>query len=178
LTYDQGGHRWVEFHQRSSLNGTYKEAWDVGAAGYIDRSRHKDPEHPDRIVSPWGACIDEIERELNIPREDLLYRDHYSFFGIGMNWYLKSPTMQTDLLGVCHCEIAPDPGRAVRSDRVLHFDRCVLEPFAIANFIEEKHYWVPTAVVTLVLALHSSGTEWSTIEAAFSRLAGQLKFDP
>jgi nucleoside phosphorylase len=178
LTYERDGQRWIEFHQRSPLNGTYKEAWDVGAAGYMDRSRHKDPEHPERLVSPWGACIDEITRELNIPSEDLPYRDHYSFFGVGMNWCQSKPTMQTDLLGVCQCVIAPDPTRAVRSDRVLGFDRCVLEPFALANFVEEKHYWVPTAVLALVLTLHSAGAEWSTIKAAFSRLAGKLKFDP
>jgi hypothetical protein len=174
VTYEEQRTHWVEFHQRSKLNGTYREAWDVGAAGYIDRSSHKDPEHPERIVSAWGACIDEIRKELNISESNLPYRDHYSFFAVGMN----VPTGQTDLLGMCQCVVAPDPGRPVRSDRVSEFARCRLEPYALANFIEEKKYWVPTAVVTLVCALEAMGTERGTIEKAFSRLAGKLNFDP
>ena len=46
LVYEMDGHLWVECHQRKGgANATYKDAWDVSAAGYIDpcNEEHLDP---------------------------------------------------------------------------------------------------------------------------------------
>jgi len=99
------GKRVVEFHLRKGgANATYGDSWDVGAAGYIDPKRHRDPEWIERI-SPWQAAMYELSEELRIPSHELPYREHYYFFGVGRNW----PTGQVDLLGMCDGHFAPDP---------------------------------------------------------------------
>lgn len=149
-----------------------KDAWDVGAAGYIDQEDHIDLEYPERI-SPWRASAAEIEQELNIKEWDLQNREHYQFFGVGRN----EPTGQLDILGVCQLANEPHPGRA-KKPRVLCYDRCLLTPESVANFVLEKKYWVPTALLTLVLVLQAEKFETSRIEAAFARCAGKVKLDP
>jgi nucleoside phosphorylase len=173
LTFERDGQPWVEFQRRSKANFTYKQAWDVTAAGYIDRERHKDDDKPERI-SPWVACREEIHEEAGISRADLQYREEFYFFGIGMN----EPTGQLDILGTCKLNAPPEPNRPTSSDKVMGYDRCVLEPFEIARFLEDKVYWVPTAVVTLVLVLESYGFERQSIENAFSRLQDRLYLEP
>jgi nucleoside phosphorylase len=173
LTFQHGGQRWVEFQQRSAANYTYKEAWDVTAAGYIDREKHRDPDKPE-LISPWIACREEISEEAGLSGAGLQYREDYFFFGIGMN----EPTGQLDILGTSEMNIPPDPDRPISSGKVKRYDRCVLEPFVIARFLESKVYWVPTAVLTLALVLEAHGFDLQTIKNAFSRLHGKLRFEP
>lgn len=173
LTFQQDGQRWIEFQQRSKENFTYKEAWDVTAAGYIDRRKHKDPDRPENI-SPWAACREEIYEETGISRAALRYREDYYFFGVGMN----EPTGQLDILGTCEINSPPDPKRPISSYKVKRYDRCILEPYEIARFLESKVYWVPTAVVTLVLVLEAYRFDRQTIENAFSRLHDKLYLEP
>ena len=81
FVYERKGEKWIEFHQRKGgPNATYKNAWDVSAAGYVDPSRHGDPDDRER-VSPWVACAYELAEELGIPSFELPHRDHYQFFG-------------------------------------------------------------------------------------------------
>jgi len=173
VTFERDGQHWLEFQQRSDKNFTYREAWDVTAAGYIDREKHKDPDDPQRL-SPWVASKEEIHEEAGISRADLRYRDAFCFFGVGMN----VPTGQLDILGTCKVNAPPDPDRPTISRKVKGYDRCVLEPFEIARFLESKVYWVPTALVTLVLVLEMYGFERQAIENAFSRLHDRLFLEP
>ncbi len=135
--------RVVEFHQRSELNGTYKFAWDVGAAGYIDSGSHKDPNDPiQERISPWQTCVEEIETELRIPGYLLPHRDKYVFFGVGMN----EPTGQLDLLALCSMPRNHLPVRTPK-DRVKAYKSCHLDPETVSTFILEKrrgfraHFW-------------------------------------
>lgn len=162
------GRWWLEFHQRKGgPNATYANAWDVGAAGYIDPGRHKDPEARNR-VSPWQACAAELSEELGIDKHQLPHRDHYFFFGMGRN----EPTGQLDLLGVC--ELGWPLKQRPLTHRVRAFDRCPLDPESAASFVIERKRWVPTAVLTLVLLLEFYGYPRARVHAAFSRLAGKL----
>jgi nucleoside phosphorylase len=173
LTFHKDGQQWVEFQQRSAANFTYKDAWDVTAAGYIDKIKHRDPDDRQRI-SPWIACREEVHEEAALSRAELPYREDYYFFGIGMN----EPTGQLDVLGTCESNTPPNPDRPISSDKVRAYDRCILEPFEIARFLETKAYWVPTAVLTLILTLQAHGFEKQTIENAFSKLEGKLFLEP
>ncbi len=175
LTYVKDGKRWVEFHQRrGSRNATYKESWDVSAAGYIDPVRHVDPEEP-AATSPWRACALELEEELGIPGSELPYRDHYYFFGLGRN----DQTGQLDLLACCDAgqKFCLHPGRPLTA-RVRAFGRCVLTPGSVADFLASKRRWVPTALLTLILTLEVFGFSRDGIRDAFSRLSGRLNLNP
>lgn len=70
---------------RSERNSTFKRAWDVGAAGYIDQVAHRDNGEPKKKDSRskaklWLAAADEISRDLNIERALLPIWEHYRFF--------------------------------------------------------------------------------------------------
>ena len=82
IRIDEPSSRWIE--RMSGPNATYKGAWDVGAAGYIDPEEHQDPEAIHR-TSCWRACAAEITQELNIPQSYLQNREHYRYFGVGRN---------------------------------------------------------------------------------------------
>lgn len=167
------GTYWVECHRRKGgPNATYKGSWDVGAAGYIDPSRHTDPLDENRI-SPWQAAASEIAEELAISAECLPHRDHYFFFGVGRN----DPTGQLDLLGYCLAAEPPDVNRSPTA-RVQMYDRCRLEPGAVAQFVAQKRWWVPTAVLTLVLTLEAFGYPNDFIDKAFAQWIGNVIFDP
>lgn len=167
------GEKFSHFQRRTvGGHGTYKGAWDVGAAGYIDPDKHRDPEDNKRI-SPWQACVDEIQTELNIAGYDLPNRDHYYFFGLASN----SWTGQLDLLALCELPKPPDPTRSLKP-RVTAYDSCLLDPESIAAFALEKKRWVPTALLTLFLVLQYYGNTQGRIEAAFSRLSGKLEMQP
>jgi hypothetical protein len=156
--------RWIEFHQRKASTATYKLAWDVGAAGYIDPDRHKPEEAVDQ-VSPWFACANELVEELNIPAVELPNREHYFFFGLGRN----DPTGQLDLLAYCDSPFVPNPNRAKRGKYVKGFGRCLLTPKSVATFVASKGKWVPTAILTLILTLEAVGFAKDEIEYEFEK---------
>ena len=108
-----------------------------------------------------------------ISAECLPHRDHYFFFGVGRN----DPTGQLDLLGYC---LAVEPPEANRSPtaRVQMYDRCRLEPEAVAQFVAEKRRWVPTALLTFVLTLEAFGYPKDLIDKAFAQWIGKVVFDP
>lgn len=171
--YEAGGSYWVECHQRKGgANATYKDSWDVGAAGYIDPGRHKDPLDETRI-SPWQAAAGEIAEELAIAPHHLPHRDHYFFFGMGRN----DPTGQLDVLGYCLATNPPDPERPPTA-RVNEYGRCELNPVSVARFLSEKQRWVPTAVLTLVLTLEALGCSKDDIDQAFGPWIGDVVLDP
>jgi nucleoside phosphorylase len=173
LVYEKEGSSWLEFHQRKGrANATYKGSWDVAAAGYIDPRKHADPEDPDRL-SPWWACAKELTEELNLSSAELPYREHYYFLGLGMN----APTGQLDLLAICESDAAPDPNRTP-TKKVQKYDRCVLEPEALAQFIAARRDWVPTALLVVILALEAFGFPKERIARSFSPLAGRLNLQP
>jgi len=171
--YQRAGAYWVECHQRKGgPNATYKDSWDVGAAGYVDPGRHKDPLDESRI-SPWQAAGAEIAEELAIPPHQLPHRDHYLFFGMGRN----DPTGQLDLLGYCLATNPPDPNR-LPTARVSAYDRCELNPMSVARFIMEKQRWVPTAVLTLALTLEAFNYAKDDIDKAFRPSIRDVLLDP
>lgn len=173
--YEDLAHRkWVEFQQRQEReNATYSGSWDVSAAGYIDPQRHEDTKIPGR-VSPWRACASELSEELQIRTSLLPHRDNYYFFGVGRN----DPTGQLDLLAYCLAKHVPDPKRAP-SPLVKGYDRCVLEPEALAAFVLQKRRWVPTALLTLVLTLEACGPYTRRrIEQAFAPCVDALDLSP
>jgi nucleoside phosphorylase len=165
------GKKYCEFHQRSPDNSTYKYAWDVSAAGYIDPERHFQPGNTN-LISPWQTAHLELSEELNIAKEKLPHRDKYFFFGIGRN----RPTGQIDLLGYCEYGERFQIKRQ-NSKLVSAYDRCLLTPEAISKFIVEKKHWVPTAVITLYLTLEALGYPRERIITNFSKADGVL-IDP
>lgn len=164
--------KYCEFHKRGEDNSTYKGAWDVGAAGYIDPQKHLDPENNEHI-SPWQAAAHELSEELNISRQMLPYRDKYYFFGIGRN----IPTGQIDLLGYCHCPFTIPKNREC-STLVSEYGCAKLNPESMVAFIRSKKYWVPTAILTLVMTLEAFGYTKESIYRAFSSLDGEVDFMP
>jgi hypothetical protein len=173
FVYERKGEKWIEFHQRKGgANATYKNAWDVSAAGYVDPLRHRDPDKKER-VSPWLACAYELAEELGIRSFELPHRDHYQFLGLGRNW----PTGQLDLLAFCEAAIPLDTSRP-RTARVRTFGRCRLNPESVAAFVLSRRCWVPTALLTLVLTLEAFGFPRGRIRRALSPLAGKLNLQP
>jgi hypothetical protein len=171
--YQRAGSYWVECQLRKGgPNAIYKDSWDVGAAGYIDPGRHKDPLDETRI-SPWQAAAAEIPEELAIPRHQLPHRDHYFFFGMGRN----DPTGQLDVLGYCLAAHPPDPDR-LPTARVRAYDRCMLNPVSVARFVSQKQRWVPTAVLTLILTLEALGYPKDKVDRAFAPWIGDVVLDP
>jgi transcriptional regulator with XRE-family HTH domain len=168
------GKRWVECHQREARgNATWKGAWDIGAAGYVDPLRHKDPRDPHRI-SPWQACCDELEKELNIDGYELPHRDHYYFFGLAHD----QPTGHIILLAYCHAQHPLKPDRPL-APLVQEYASCELTPEAVANFIAKKRRWVPSAILTFILTLEAFGCSKKEIEKVFAkRLPGNLDLSP
>jgi len=170
---DANRQRLVEFQERQEReNATYGGAWDVSAAGYIDPQRHEDPRVPGR-VSPWQACACELAEELQIPPTGLPHRDNYYFFGVGTD----DPTGQVNLLAYCLGSYVPDPKRTP-SALVKSYDRCVLQPEAVAAFVRRKRHWVPTALLTLVFTLEACGYTRRRIQEAFATCAGVLDLSP
>ena len=90
---------------------------------------------------------------------------------------MNEPTGQLDILATCEAP-APAPERPKSSTKIERYDRCVLDPFEIARFLESKIRWVPTAVLTLVFVLEAHGFERQTIENAFSPLENKLNLEP
>jgi hypothetical protein len=173
LVYEHERQNWVEFHQRKGgPNATYKRAWDVSAAGYVDPIRHRDPENPAK-VSPWQAAAHELAEELGIPLVEFPYRDNYHFFGVGRN----DPTGQLDLLAYYASPFVPDPTRPP-TPRVSQFGRCRLDPESVASFIGSNKYWVPTAILTLILTLEAFGFTRDRIRESFAPLVGKLRLGP
>lgn len=172
VVHDEEDQRIMEFHQRSENNGTYKFAWDIGAAGYIHRTDHVDPPGS-KLISPWQTCVEEIDTELKIPGYLLNHRDQYRFFGMGMN----EPTGQLDLLALCHLTGTKLPARVPDGDRVIAFESCSMNPEEIAAFVRAKKKWVPTALLTIVFVLEYFGFPRARIEQAFSPLADHLDLD-
>jgi predicted nucleotidyltransferase len=171
--YKMGQAYWVECHQRKGgPNATYKNSWDVGAAGYIDPNRHKDPLDENR-TSVWQAAAAELSEELGIPKHQLPHSDHYYFFGMGRN----DPTGQLDILGYCMGVHPLSPNREV-TKRVKAFDRCELNPKSVAAFVRQKRNWVPTALLTLILTLEAFGYSKDEIEHAFATVITDVELGP
>ena len=173
---DANRRKWIEFQERAEReNATYSLSWDVSAAGYIDPQRHEDPKVLGR-VSPSEACASELAEELRIKRTLLPNRDNFYFLGVGRN----DPTGQLDLLAYCLASEVPEPRRAP-SPLVKSYDRCILEPEAIAAFVRDKRRWVPTALLTLILTLEACGRGRYTrrrIEEAFAICVDALDLNP
>jgi transcriptional regulator with XRE-family HTH domain len=171
---DRDGREWGELQQRQFReNATFAGAWDVSAAGYIDPFRHEDPRVPGQI-SPSRACASELEEELRIPLAELPYRDNYYFFGVGRN----DTTGQLDILGYCLGDFVPEPARKT-SPLVSRYDRCRLDPESVAQCLVEKGRWVPTALLTLVLALEARGKyPRQEIEDSLQSCVGRLNLQP
>jgi hypothetical protein len=169
----ENGQWWMEFQKRHPQgNATYRGAWDVGAAGYIDEEAHRDPLDQSRI-SPWQTAAHELAEELNIARHQLPTRDKFKFFGVGRN----DPTGQLDILGYCLGAFLPAADRD-RAARVLEYGRCRLTPGDVARFIGERGYWLPTALLTAILTLRHFGFAYEEIEAEFQHLKGRLIMTP
>lgn len=163
------GEPWVDFHQRHSAgNATYSEAWDIGAAGYIDAAAHRDPANREKI-SPWQTASRELSEELGIARHQLPHRDKFNFFGVARNDF----TGQLDLVGYC-AGIKPLDLERPHTARVQNFDRCRLTPTDFAMFVLAKEYWVPTALLTGLLVLRAYGYKHEEIESAMRPLVGKI----
>jgi hypothetical protein len=159
-TYAENGRQHCVFQQRkAAANATYADAWDIGAAGYIDPRKHTDLGK----ISPWLASAKELAEELNIPLEFLPNREHYQFYGVVKNCL----SGQVDLLGECRGNYVPrleKPG-----PKVSQLQSCILEPEAIAHFLKARPWWVPTAIVNVILVLEAAGFERSVIEREFRK---------
>jgi hypothetical protein len=164
---------WAEFQLRSEENSTWKNAWDVGASGYVDRQKHRYSDI-DRRISPRKACACEIEEELVIDSSLLPFADHYHFFGYAQDL----PSRHIILLGLCEAGHTPNPTREppiepTGKKYISGYGHCVLQPNAIAEFIAVRRRWVPSAVLTLILALEFVGYAKEEIEDAF--ISAQVK---
>lgn len=164
------------FHKRRArTNATYKNAWDVSAAGYID-SDHLDPEieNTERI-SVWQASICELSEELGIPKENLPYREKFAFFGVIKNGFTGQVDLLCETLGFD--EVEP---RTFAEGPVDIIDVCELEPITIAKFIKSKKWWVPTAIITIIMSLQSAGYKRKLIEKVFNdnNVSKHLKLTP
>ena len=161
---DPPGETWVEFHQRAVEGiATWKGAWDVGAAGYVDPIRHRDPSSPGRI-SLWQTACDELEKELNLEGYELPHRDNCHFFGTSQDL----PTRHINIIGYCHTHYRPKENRETGA-LVARYDRCRLNPSDVARLIVEKHHWVPCAILVLILTLEANRYSKQEIETAFAK---------
>src|SRR6266568_5657666 len=102
-------------------------------------------------LSPWLAAANELQEELNIRLEYLPHRDQYDFFGVVQNGY----TGQLDLLGECKGDFWTDWTTHRPGFKVQKIEACELTPEEIAKFVREKHWWVPTAILTVILVLEA-----------------------
>lgn len=170
---------YMEFQQRSGENATYKKAWDVAAAGYLDPRRHGDLED-ESVLSIVQAARHEMSEEMKIPINEVPYKEDFYFFGVTRNVH----TGQLDVLGYCIGERARDKlSSGVTSEYVERFERCELNPEQLVRFIIEKQYWVPTAIlnVMFVCRCHMAGVTGVGKERLvdlFADLAGKIKLGP
>jgi hypothetical protein len=162
---------WVEFHQRDPVNNsTWQDAWDVGAAGYVDPQNHRYTES-NKTISPKIACASELIEELALKGHQLPFEDHFHFFGYAQDL----PSRHIILLCLCESGYTPDPYRKPPADErtgkqfVKGYDHCILNPDAIAEFIVLRKHWVPSAILTLILTLEFFGYPKTDIEQAFAK---------
>lgn len=169
----------VAFHRRGVNNEDYAGAWDIGAAGYLDPVRHRPLQGLDPGTgSPYQAARNELAEELGLSMLSLPHPDNVSFFGIVRN------TLQgtISLTGECRDESRkkPPPGPESQS-KVAEVASCNLDPESVGEFIVEKRYWTPEAIVTAVLTLEAHGFPRPAIEQAFKDAGmtnGRVRLSP
>ncbi|TPM36877.1 hypothetical protein [Mesorhizobium sp. B2-3-4] len=150
--------RRIILHRRSQKVYTYRGAWDVSAAGYLDHLKHKSDIDHERIdISK--AARNEINEELGIPEYLLPTEEHFDYFGLTQN----VETGQSDI--ICQCIISNSKWRDIKSrirkkqhevDDIRDVD---LTPKALADFISENEgiRFVPSGMMTILLCLREAG---------------------
>jgi predicted nucleotidyltransferase len=177
--YEENEKLYLEFQQRSMKNGTYRMAWDVAASGYLDPAKHADADDETGIrVGILEAARAELSEEMKIAPDKLPYEEMFYFFGVTRNLF----TGQLDVLGYCIADHsrAKVCGKGM-SDKVHLFEQCEMKVDKIIEFIKAREYWVPTAILTVMLILlhHNhltrTGASDASILREFSSLEGRLR---
>lgn len=149
--------REIILHRRTSTVFTYRRAWDVSAAGYIDRLLHLS-DHDERRIEISKAARAEINEELGIPTWLLPTEEHFEFFGLTQN----VETGQTDIVGQVHVDANRFEqiwnSKNLNKKEVEEVKRINLTPDAIARFLSQKEIrMVPSALTTMLLCLRHAG---------------------
>lgn len=173
------------------INSMYQGAWDVSAGGYISEAAHtievqdQNTGNTVKWISPWKASLNELEEELNINGSRLPDREHYFFFG-----YLRNKLNGSiDIVGVADARNSEEislenikEGLKERERRgsVLDVDECEMEPGKIADFIIDKHYWNPKAIILVMLLLEFIGYDRNDIIKIFknNRVFERVEYRP
>src|SRR5690242_5601556 len=119
------------------------------------------------------ASREEIKEELCIADHELRHRNSFRFFGVAKN----IDGNYTNVIGACfaHLEWIPEERFAVnKSDIVSSFDRCPFHYLAAARFVEQKHYWDPTSIVAMILALETRFPH-NRVRGAFMDVIGKIE---
>lgn len=149
--------RSIILHRRTSKVFTYRRAWDVSAAGYIDRQDHTS-EHDERRIDISKAARAEINQELGVPTWLLPTEEHFEFFGLTQN----IETGQTDVVGQVHVDSDRFEqiwnSRKHNEDEVEEVARVSLTPEGVARFLSQEDFrMVPSALTTILLCLRHAG---------------------
>ncbi len=178
MTYRRAGRTFALFHQRSTENGDYAYAWDIGAAGYLNPDeKQPDVTMPDGLLSPFAQAQHECFEELGFPSIGTGSNpEMMEFFGVTRDtrlgtttlcgeWRMPSSLPPPDLEAL-------NGGRLSRKVREIR--ECELTPDAFARFITElepgpggRPRMVAEALLLTVLVLSSHSFDWSDIEDVF-----------
>lgn len=178
VTYRREGRWYTLFHQRSSDNGDYALAWDIGAAGYLNPDeRSPNVSLTDGYLSPYAQAVHECWEELGFPRIGAATNaEVMEFFGVTRDTRLGTTT----LCGEWRMPegLIPNVGELNGerlSRKVVRIRECELTPDAVARFFVQPEPGsisaprvVAEALLLTVLVLNSHSFNWSDIEATFA----------
>lgn len=150
--------REIILHRRNDRVFTFKSAWDVSAAGYIDYLKHVSDVSVNEIDVSKAARA-ELNEELGIPTSMLPTEEHFTYFGLSQN----TETGQIDCLSQVHVDkrmfarivksMKPDEGEVAAVETIS------LTPEGVAEFLghDPGLRMVPSAVATIILCLRHAG---------------------
>ncbi len=174
LVFQESNQKIIAFQKRGESNSTYSEAWDVAAAGYIDPIKHIHNEY--KKLSAYVTARNELVEEQNIEFLDLPNQERFSFFGICR----MELTNSFDIIALCETDQDIGRHRSPRESvkKVSEFGYCALNPKDVADFIAEKKYWIPGAIISLYMTLRYFGFSNENILAEFSPIINQIRISP
>ncbi len=166
LVFKKSEKNFVLLQRRGQKNFVRPGAWDLSAAGYLDPQVHS--EDNGKTISLWKAASMELKEELCLRKGQVPYREKYYFL------YLFRNT-NSGLANVAGIVTSPfqydvnDLNNRVKEkfSKVSEVAACEINPKSIAEFIIEKHYWSPTAILVLLSTLGFFGFRASDIEREF-----------
>jgi hypothetical protein len=190
--------------KRTVENMTYKGAWDVSAAGYINPNPDNVWNPKTKLLDLFAVALDELKDEIMlkvVPTTSLPTRESCYAFGMShdqraghldviMEYHLGSPPPLNGRTYKTNEKLLTDWNRIIKKNvdesklqnRKYYVD-CVdlveLSPNLVAKFLVENPRWVSAGVLTLVILLRRYGNSMEVIHKAF-REAGvtSLQINP